>query len=50
MDIANLLTLSRIPFARIIALGGDLETIRTEAAAAGDSVLVARIERAIARR
>ena len=48
--IADLLTLSRIPFARIVSMGGDIDGIRREAIEAGDLVLAARVTRAIARR
>lgn len=50
MTIADLLTASRISWSSIVALGGDIEAIRVEAVAAGDSVLASRAARALARR
>jgi hypothetical protein len=43
--IIDLLTEARIPWNRIVALGGDIDTIRREAIAAGDTELARRATR-----
>jgi hypothetical protein len=47
--VADLLTNTRIDWRQIVALGGDIEAIRAEAVAHGDTVLARRAARHLAR-
>ena len=47
--VADLLTSSRVPWARVVAMGGDVAKIRDEALAHGDTVLAQRAARHLAR-
>lgn len=47
--IADLLTDTRINWRQIVALGGDVDAIRAEAVAHGDTVLARRAARHLAR-
>jgi len=44
--VADLLTNTRINWSRVVALGGDVDAIRAEAVAHGDTVLARRAARA----
>jgi hypothetical protein len=48
--VADLLTSSRINWRQIVALGGDVDAIRAEAVAHGDTVLARRAARHLAAR
>lgn len=48
--VAHMLTLDRVNWTRIVALGGNIRTIAEEAERHGDTVLARKARRAIERR